>query len=81
MFKFFPEKFVKLLMGVLIYSTSTNKKAPQKTEGLVYLVEAGRIELPSASTPPSALHAYPILKFNQQLPNRQGKLLAILDRF
>jgi len=45
------------------------------------LVEAAGIEPASASTPPSALHAYPILKFNQQLPNGRGKLMAILDKF
>ncbi len=39
------------------------------------------IEPASASTPPLALHAYPVLKFSQQLPNGQGKLKAIPDKF
>jgi len=35
------------------------------------------IEPASANPLPSALHAYPVLKFNCQLPNRQGSLTAI----
>ena len=41
------------------------------------LVEAAGVEPASASTPPSALHAYPVYCFNRLLPDWQGKQTAI----
>jgi len=45
------------------------------------MVEAAGIEPASANPPLSALHAYSIYYFNYQLPNGQGKQLAILFKF
>ena len=39
------------------------------------------IEPASASTPPLALHAYPVYCFNCGLPDRQGKPATSLVRF
>jgi len=59
-----------------------NKKARvNDTQAYFYLVEAAGIEPASASSPPLVLHAYPVLKFNWLLPNRQGSQTAIPVRF
>ena len=74
-FKFVPDEFVEPEAVSLQHQIRQTKKPPRGW--FCCLVEMAGIEPASASTPPSALHAYPIFRFNQQLPDRQGKLMAI----
>lgn len=55
-FNFAPGKISEPSTAILTHSNPQIKKPPQGWFN--YLVEMGGIEPPSASTPPSALHAY-----------------------
>jgi len=55
-FNFAPGKISEPGTAILIHPSPQIKKPPQGW--FDYLVEMGGIEPPSASTPPSALHAY-----------------------
>jgi len=54
--KIAPDNFSEPGTAILIHPNPQIKKPPQGW--FDYLVEMGGIEPPSASTPPSALHAY-----------------------